>query len=1139
MTISGRPVRPFFGREDILENIKRMLNKCSESSVIVGLHGMGGYGKTAILEVCAKFTTAYTVMFDFREKTDFYERLEIIAARARSVGLETPRYICLSDLRAWVLTGREPRTESGSWKESLGEIVMALGRLIPGVSTVVDIFKAMAMMAQKVNEVIERRYEELGSRVMKLINEHFRTAGEWLREQLGEDYGTRLLDLLIGRYTSDEYVARDLHMMAVVADLEQSSQRDTKPVMFLFDEFGEIDSTRRTGLKKNGVPLTEADLWQVRLSERSGFVLVVAARELPELPPKLGLIREDILVDRLDHDSCIRLIQSGGITDVELAERLTEICHQNPALIRMTTDAHKRGETTVSEIEDLRSRDFATVRINVWRFLMARIRHLEPLIIRAAFLPFFDENLLGVVWPNLTRSLWKETIDLSFVDRIDFHWRLHDLAKELAVAETGTRTRAIGTEIEEKLRELYSESQEHGLIGIVISVRGVVDESEAIDLLTEEVEQRIFRYQAQHGLDIVNSAHLKSESGRAYILAAKAQCLDKLHRPAEAEIAYKEALETYRRVAVADATFRPQVANTLFHLGNLYLSTGRPSEAERVYLEVLEFLGEPSETAGISGEFPEMATSRARVTEAPLVAAGVSVPFVAASATHSQYLIPGILHNLSLIYLKTGRPRESERFLLRALEIYRYLATSDSEKFEQYVADTLTNQGSLYRQTGRPHEAERAFNEALEIRRRLAKNDPDRFKPDMANILENLGILYRETGRPQEAERAFTEALEISRDLAETAPDQFRIKVASTLNDLADLYYRTHRLQESERAYLDALEIIKRLAEAAPERFELDKATTLNNLGLLYTDMGRQEKAEEALLESLEIRRRLARAIPSQFEPDLAMTLNNLGKLYLQMGRLQDAEPTFGEALNIYKRLAATAPEQFDSFLAGITSNLGVLYFRSNRPRESEKAFLEALDIYRQLADRAPEQFNSFVVMTLNNLARLYSVTNGPHDAARAYLESLEIARPLAEAAPDQFEDLLAEAVDGLGALYAMTNRFQEAEELLTQAAGIYRRLAKRSPGQHCENLAKTLLVLAITYGSKWDIEKAEHYFTESLQIAVRLNNTTSGTYSSLVNQVAKAFLGLYVQSGIGQERGVMRIRQLIQEAESMRSGPC
>ncbi|MHA2015619.1 MAG: hypothetical protein ACTSUH_07745 [Candidatus Thorarchaeota archaeon] len=475
MAASESRRRLFFGRKDILAHVGEMLDRCSDGGVVIGLYGMGGYGKTAILEMCSRLPDAHTFMLDLGSRRDFYERIGALGARARSIGIETPRFTCLYDLHTWALTGREPveNKRSSALVNGIKASVLGIAKLVPGVSTVVDVFEAISVMREQMSKLMESRYRDLGHKLEKLVNKHYKQVGEWLKQQFGKDYGSHVMDVLTGKYTPDAHRGFDLFMRAMVADFEQSFIENQKPFLFLFDRFDAVDTMTPTGIEQDNVPLTEADLWQLRFTERPGFVLIVAARELPSLPPALNLQREDIRIDQLDYESCMQLVRSEGMTDENTAKRLVRACHYNPALIRMAIAAERRGMTTLSRIRDIQSDEFAAVLKNMWDSLVGEIPHLEPVIIRAAFLPYFNESLLGIIWPDLTESMWDEIINLSFVETAGSRWKLHDLARELALAEMKYDLLSVSREIVEKLQKQYAKTHEPELADLAVAVRQV------------------------------------------------------------------------------------------------------------------------------------------------------------------------------------------------------------------------------------------------------------------------------------------------------------------------------------------------------------------------------------------------------------------------------------------------------------------------------------------------------------------------------------------------------------------------------------------------------------------------------------------------------------------------------------------
>ncbi|MFX1369793.1 MAG: hypothetical protein ACFFAY_14450, partial [Promethearchaeota archaeon] len=66
--------RVFVGREEYLQWMDEALERCKEKSVVLHLRGIGGIGKSSLLDYW-KRTVADTIPLDCQQHNEFYSRL--------------------------------------------------------------------------------------------------------------------------------------------------------------------------------------------------------------------------------------------------------------------------------------------------------------------------------------------------------------------------------------------------------------------------------------------------------------------------------------------------------------------------------------------------------------------------------------------------------------------------------------------------------------------------------------------------------------------------------------------------------------------------------------------------------------------------------------------------------------------------------------------------------------------------------------------------------------------------------------------------------------------------------------------------------------------------------------------------------
>ncbi len=327
---------------------------------------------------------------------------------------------------------------------------------------------------------------------------------------------------------------------------------------------------------------------------------------------------------------------------------------------------------------------------------------------------------------------------------------------------------------------------------------------------------------------------------------------------------------------------------TLNNLGGLYTDFNRMAEAEKALQEALENCRLLSEKN--PGDYlPDLA---------------------------------GAYGNLARLYQKLNQYDKAETYIIEAVKIGRNLAgvyhplLGLYNNYYPHLAFSLHNLGVLYSKTGKMQESENALNEALTIRRQLADKNPDAFLPVVAGSLSGLGVLFFNNKRMQESEKALNEALTIRRQLADKNPDAFLPDVAATQISLGNYYTENQKMPEAGKAYNEALSHYRLLANKNPDVFLSYTATVLYNLGGYYRAIQNINESEKALNEALSIFRQLADKNPDAFLSEVAATLNSQGVNYYITLRMPEAEKAYSEALGIRRQFAEKNPGAFLSKVA-------------------------------------------------------------------------------------------------------------------------------------------------------------------------------------------------------------------------------
>ncbi|UCH03470.1 MAG: tetratricopeptide repeat protein, partial [Candidatus Thorarchaeota archaeon] len=629
-------------------------------------------------------------------------------------------------------------------------------------------------------------------------------------------------------------------------------------------------------------------------------------------------------------------------------------------------------------------------------------------------------------WDRLTR--------LSFVkDRSDQTWVLHDLARELIVAELDQRLQASTDEVAELLEKASAAESDYTLLGLAISVQALASEKDAEARVGSIVSDLSWNYIYSDALVFLDAVAIDTREGHAIVQGLRGGVLIWLNRVADGEDAFLNALEAYpgfgeeipdelmvhkartlrdyggllwrtQRISEAIETLQKSVsiyrkldektlgfridtmARALLWLGSNLISVNRLEEGEKTCREAYELFQRSKQTASYHparGIIPSLRLVSlalllaGKVQESEqILQEGLEVcKELAKERPEIEYSVAMYSQNLGELMSSTSRPHEAVDLLREALHLTREATKKESEKFSLDLIFGLNNLALPLGQIGRYAEAEEKYQEALAMSRELAEKTPNVFLTYLAWTLFDYAVLLRQTDRASEAEEACREALSIHRELVADSPDKHLSRLAWNLNNLAVLLWQTGRVTEAEENYQEALEIAREIAPRAPEAvFMTDLLTSiLNNLGVLLRQTDRTSEAEEAILEALDLRRQLAQKSPELFLHRVATTLNNLGILLFEKGRASEAEDALGEALQLRRELIGESPDLYQPSVGSTLNNLGILLKRTGRTSEAENVYREAIDNGEELVSKAPMVYQRELVRTLCNYALLLS----------------------------------------------------------------------------------------------------------------------------------------------------------------------
>jgi tetratricopeptide (TPR) repeat protein len=280
-----------------------------------------------------------------------------------------------------------------------------------------------------------------------------------------------------------------------------------------------------------------------------------------------------------------------------------------------------------------------------------------------------------------------------------------------------------------------------------------------------------------------------AHAGHFTVAFARAEALQNIHRPREAEAAYRLALDNAIDPALQARAFN-RLALLARERGDLDAARAGWDQALALY-RVLR--GEPAaagmaETWNHLGVLNYLAREPDQAEQAYREALRLYAPLATADAAAYLPAIAGISHNLAIARRDSGRLEQARAANADERNAWRALVELGYEAYAADLADALNRYGVLSQRAGHAADAQAAYQESLTIYRLIEGPDASLYAAERAGVLNNFGVLLRDTGRTVEAGRTLREALQLRSQLAAREPKAHSAALTQTLHALEELY---------------------------------------------------------------------------------------------------------------------------------------------------------------------------------------------------------------------------------------------------------------------------------------------------------------------------------------------------------------
>ncbi|UCE11741.1 MAG: tetratricopeptide repeat protein [Candidatus Thorarchaeota archaeon] len=1054
--------RIFVNREQYLEWMDEALKRCKDRSVVLHLRGIGGIGKSSLLNYWTGNIDS-TICLDCQQYTKFYDRLDILARGAVRIGLNLRRFDILWHIRKRFVEGVEPAAEKG--REWAKDILAS----IPFIGSLAGIGSAIKSIGDSVAPKLRSKYGEVG---------------HWLQERLGANYVERLLEIL----WKEPHHAEFLYLDALTEDINNRKNMD-EPILLLFDHSENVDS-EDPRWKYGGKKITEVELWYVFLSSLENCVGVVASRNAaPDGAEEEHSVERSELTE-LDRDSSIELLQRRNVIDSDLQERIVSVSGGNPFVLDAICDMLDTGGLSASDVETLRADTLHDVRLKTWRRLFSKAKDLLNVVDRAGLLPFFDRNTLDMVAPDMKTDQWERFIRLSFVKvREDGTMVLHDLARELVRAELGKKLKPVVDEVTELLEKASVEESNPGLLGFSYSVKALASEADGIREAKEKVVDLLDNDLISEAEMIVRNLMFVSLDGQAELHGLRGKVYQYVNRWPEAEVELQEAIrileevsETPREQKLASiAEFNHDYADVLFQ-------SFRFDESGDLYEEALEIqrrlvAANPEPHLKNLGIFLKSYSYYLYLAHRPLD--GIKLAQEALGIfkeLEHPTLLPASYNMLGIAYANAGRFADSREAYQEGVAVTRRFLQKHPEN-RRLKALLVSMMGNMSLFLTNESETETYYDEASKVRRELAEKGTEHLKSRLGRHLLHRAWFYLRTHDNAAAAPLLDEAHDIFSSLSQESPTAWQLDNMLGAYLRFRMYFQSGRVEEAQ-AIVDGLPTDANGLLEAPDEFLLFYS---NLLALMHSLALRQSEADMVFRQGIESMERIELSGIDILATTICQLINYSGFL-LRIGQASESKEYSEKALKEIEGLDLESLA--DRFKGSILLNLATALKLEDEKRESQNLFEKAIGVMEDAIVTSPGMFSPYLAVLLNNYSSLLRQTGNLEEAESNLLRAIEIKNQLVEDNPDEFESTFSTSLVNYGILLTHMDRSPEAEGAFRQALEIRRELVKKQPGWHLLELAIVLHNYGVFLEDAGTDTEAKKHLEESAKLRSQIART-------------------------------------------------
>lgn len=489
----------------------------------------------------------------------------------------------------------------------------------------------------------------------------------------------------------------------------------------------------------------------------------------------------------------------------------------------------------------------------------------------------------------------------------------------------------------------------------------------------------------------------------------------KLGRAADAEDAYRKAIDRLDPIVSSDHASAREQARARARLGSLHAWLGRLETANSELSLAIEELSNlpqlPAESRSISLDLAEAQIELADLQKVLGQSDSALNTFSAAidrlqplskmdpDNAEIARLLAVASDGAAVVQMLGMKPTLAEPLLKQALALLNPLRERfpTVARYREALAKSSNSLGLVLKFQGKPDEAEKALSDALSHYRRLADDFPSRidYRRALARSLANLAIVHEESGKLRDAETLLSESAKQYEALAQSHPDipKVRRDLALAQNSLGTILVRRFKDAEAFTAYRRSIEVARELTTSYPDVPDYRNAlgSALLNLGIHERIAGTLPASENRLAEAAQIYQELSKSYSDRpdYGVQLGRALDSLGLTLTDLGRPQQAEDAMRRSIAEFDRLLATMPNSYEARV-GLASSL--MNLATNRPADTDSLQSRALELYKNLLGDRPDsgELKLHLAMSQYNRADRLKASGHPDDAETLLVQAAQ-----------------------------------------------------------------------------------------------------------------------------------------------------